>query len=364
MGNYWFDKMTEIQFNFEGKTDNWTKKFDKIKSILDGRKTISIDEIGLNEYVWIQRHRKDLEEGKLIEYKSNKIQELELDRFFETWEQIFEKVKDWIENNGRTPTKHSNKDLNSWLYSQRSRYKNGTLNESQIEQLNSIGFDLEGKGNENKRDRWLEMYGNLVAFRKDNPGSWPKSGADGLEGKLYNWCQANRQAQAGTHSGGRRKSLKQWKVDKLNEFGFHWSLKERNRDSWDNNLNELKKYIDKNFNLIIPQKIGEDYNPLYTWWMNQKKAIQDGKMKEEKLNRLKKLKVDLALRGRDGFSKWANKARDIAEFISEKGHYPKAGKDNTQSNLYQSLARTKRAFNNNELSEEQLKLLNELNIEL
>jgi hypothetical protein len=73
---------------------------------------------------------KKLEEGKLSDYQSKKIQELNLTRFFETWAQIFEKTKDWIKINCRTPSKHSNREMNSWLYSQRIRDKNGTLDES------------------------------------------------------------------------------------------------------------------------------------------------------------------------------------------------------------------------------------------
>ena len=98
----------------------------------------------------------------------------EFSRFFETWEQTFEKVKIWTLEKGKIPTRHSNKELYNWLCSQRIRFKNNRLNKYEINQLKSIEFDLEGKGNEKKRDRWLEMYDNLVAFKKDNPDSWPK----------------------------------------------------------------------------------------------------------------------------------------------------------------------------------------------
>ena len=364
LGNYWFDKFSAIGFNFEGRTDNWTKKFDKIQSILDGRKTISIDEIGYNEYVWIQRHRKDLEEGKLSEYQTKKVRELNLDSFFETWEQTFAKVEDWIKINGRTPTRNSNKELNSWLYSQRTRYKNGSLDESQFEKLISIGFDLEGKGNEKKRDKWLEMYDNLVAFRKDNPDSWPKFGADGLEGKLYNWCQANRQAQAGTHSGGRRKPLKQWKVDNLNELGFHWSSKDRNKDSWENNFEELKKHIDKSFDVIIPQKIGDSYNPLYTWWMNQKKFIREGKIKQEKINRLKELNIDLSIKKRE-FKDWNYYLKSLKEYVHIDGSVKIPHKIDGQPNkLYSWFNNQKVAYRKHKLAKERIESLKKIGIDL
>ncbi|WP_452602383.1 DEAD/DEAH box helicase family protein [Pontimicrobium sp. MEBiC06410] len=105
LGNYWFDKMTELQFNFEGKTDAWTTYFNKIQALLQGRESISADEIGRNEYNWVYRHKRDLEEGKLSDYQSKKVRELNLDRFFETWEQTFAKVEAWVKENGKLPTR-------------------------------------------------------------------------------------------------------------------------------------------------------------------------------------------------------------------------------------------------------------------
>jgi hypothetical protein len=87
----------------------------------------------------------------------------------------------------------------------------------------------------------------------------------------------------------------------------------------------------------------------------------------ERVNAFKDIGIDLSnlkSSGRNGFTKWSNKIREIALFKENQGHYPKAGRDKEQGNLYQSLARTKRAYQNNELSAEQIELLDELNIEL
>jgi superfamily II DNA or RNA helicase len=369
LGNYFFDKMTELSFNFEGKTDNWTKKYDKIKTLLEDLKSISEDNIGGNEYKWLYRHNRDLQEGKLSNYQSKKIQELNLSRFFETWEKTFAKVKGWIKENGKLPTRTKQKEFHSWLGSQRAVYKKDNLSEDQINKLIAIGYDLEGKGNEKKRERWLEMYDNLVAFRQDNPDSWPKFGADGLKGQLYNWIQANRQAVAGTGSGGRRKPLKQWKVDKLDELGIHWAKSDINNQLWDSKLQEVGNCIDKNGKLNLPSLINGETNLLYVWFFRQKKAFESDELSEERIKKFKQIGIDFNnfrkdQSKRDGFTKWANRVREISDFINENGHYPKVGKDKKQSNLYQSLSRTKRAFRNNELSEQQIELLNELKIKL
>ncbi|PJJ09283.1 Mrr restriction endonuclease-like protein [Flavobacterium sp. 1] len=366
--DYWYDKFTELGFNFEGKADTWTDYFFKIKNLLQTRTSISIDDIGQNEYTWIYRHRKDFSEGKLTEYQCQKIKELSLDRFFETWEQSFEKIKKWQIENLKLPTRNSNKDLHSWLNSQRSKYKNGTLSEEQIISLQSIGYYLEGKGNQDKEDRWLEMFNNLVDFKKKNSNDWPKFGSDGLEAQLYNWCQANRQAQAGTHSGGRRKELEQWKVIKLDELNFHWAKADINNRDWEINFEKFIEHLDSDGNFTLPSMVNGEINLLYRWFTNQRVSFQKNKMPSDRIQKFKEVGVSFEesenLTKRDGYSKWAKNINKIAKFIETNGHYPKAGTDTLQANLYQSLARTKRAFNETKLSEEQIALLRELNIKI
>jgi superfamily II DNA or RNA helicase len=367
LGNFWFEKMAELDFNFEGKTDNWTQYWQEIKDKLENRNSISVEELGGNAYSWIFRHRKSYEEGTLSDYQNKKIEELKLDRFFETWEQTFDKIKEWVGKNGKLPTRTTQKDYHSWLGSQRSRYNNKRLSDDQIKSLQSIGYDLDAKGKEKERARWIEMFENVSSFKSENE-SWPKFGAEGLEGQMYNWCQSQRQAQAGTHSGGKRKPLQQWQVDKLESIGFHWAKADVNDEQWEQNFNEFRKHVDSNGNLSLPSMINGEHNLLYRWFFNQRIAFQDNKIPKERLEKFKEIGIDLNIFeneiSRDGFTKWANKAREIADFIKQNGIYPKAGKDKAQSNLYQSLARTKRAYVNNELSERQLELLNELNIKL
>ena len=366
LGNYWFEKMTSIDFNFEGNIDNWTQYWQEIKALLEKRKSISVKEIGNNAYSWILRHRNKYDEGKLSEYQTRKIEELNLDRFFETWEQQFEKVKEWIDLHGKLPTRTTQKDFHSWLGSQRSRFYNDRLSENEIQLMRSIGYDLGTNGNKKKKERWLEMFENVKAF-KQATDNWPKFGVEGLEGQMYNWCQAQRQVQAGTARN--RKPLKKWQVEKLDSIGFHWSKSDVNDELWQSKLREVGKCMDKNGRLNLPSLINGKTNLVYVWFFRQKKAFESGELSEDRIRKFKEIGIDLdnlrkTRSKRDGFTKWANNVREIADFIKENGHYPKPGKDKKQGNLYQSLARTKRAYRNNELSDRQLEILADLNINL
>ena len=362
LGDYWFEKMVEIDFNFEGKTDNWTKYYEEVKSIISDRNTISIAEIGDNVYSWIIRHKKLYESGELSKYQSEKVSELNLNRFFETWDETFSKVEKWVQDNDKVPTRNTNKDLHSWLYSQRFRYKNGTLSEEQIIKLTTIGFDLEGKGKEINEQKWLSQYSEYKQFVENN-GREPSVVT---ENKLYIWVQSQRAHYAGNLRN--RNAMPQNRLDLLNSVGFNWVGEGPGGDeSWENNFLLFSQKIDSFGNINLPTHIDGAINPLYTWWFNQKRAFENGKLSEIKITRFQEIGFDFNdsknNSQRDGFTKWSKRLIEIADFIKINGHYPRAGKDKLESNLYQSLARTKRSYKEGELSEKQLELLKKLKIE-
>lgn len=360
LGNYWFDKMSSLDFNFEGHIDNWSAKFEEYYALVESKKSVSKNDIGIKAYSWIMLQINKDDKGELVKNQSEKLTKIR--EYFNSWNDTFSELKSWVNKNGKLPTRTTQKDFDSWLSSQRSVYKNNKLSDEQIQSLQSLGYDLDTKGKEKERNRWIEMFENVKTFKSKND-CWPKFGADELEGQMYNWCQAQRQAQAGTHSGGRRKPLQQWQVDKLESIGFHWAKSDVNDEQWEQNYNDLKEFL-KNHNLSELMST----NKLWKWIYNQQSYYEKAGFDEIKNKRLLELGVDISQRissnGRDGFGKWSGKLMEIVKFIKENGHYPKAGKDKTQTNLYQSLARTKKAFMNNELSKKQLELLSELKIEL
>jgi superfamily II DNA or RNA helicase len=363
LSNYWFDKMAKLGFNFEGKLDNWTKYYEEVKGIITDRDSISISDIGENAYSWITRHKKLNEKGELTKYQSEKLSELDLSRFFETWDETFAKVEKWVHEKNKIPTKASNKDLYSWLYSQRSRYKNGTLLNEQIANLITIGFDLEGKGKEINEQKWLAQFTEYKQFVEFNG----KEPSVVTENKLYIWVQSQRAHYAGNLRN--RNTMPQNRLDLLNSIGFNWVGEGQGGDeSWENNFMIFSQNIDSIGNINLPTHIDGVINSLYTWWVNQKKAFENGKMPEIRISRFKDIGIDFNksknISGRDGFTRWAKKLIEIADFIKVNGHYPVARKDKLEYNLYQSLARTKRSYKDGELSEKQLELLKELKIEI
>ena len=361
LGNYWFDKLTKIDFNFEGRTDNWTKYFEEVQFLLSNKKSVSAEEIGNKTYSWVLRHKKKLDEGTLSEYQTKKVQSLNLDQFFVPWEEKYERVKAWVKENDRLPTKTTNDELHIWLASQRIRYKNGTLSDEEIDKIKNLGYDLEAKGLERFEEKWLAQFNEYKEFLNQNQRE-PSYGIEN-ERQLYIWVQSQRAARAGRN----RKPLPQKRIDLLDSINFKWVGEGvGGGETWEERFQDFCLHIKPNGKLVLPSRINGQRNPLYSWWINQNIAFEKGELSSDRIQQFQNVKIELGKSEnnsvQDGFTKWSNKLHEIADFINKNGQYPRAGKDNEQRNLYQSLARTKRAFKNNELSEKQLELLKELNI--
>jgi hypothetical protein len=180
---------------------------------------ITPESIGKNEYQWVLRHKRKYDKNELSEYEACKIEELKLERFFESWDAKFELVEKWLLEHRRFPTKTTNKTLYQWLMSQRLSYKNGNLDLSKSAKLREITFDLDATGNEKMKEKWLDQLNNYKTFLETNTRE-PSANNDEYEKSLYIWAQAQRAVYAG--SAKNRKALPQDKIDALNSIKFTW----------------------------------------------------------------------------------------------------------------------------------------------
>ncbi len=279
----WFEKMMDISFNFESKTNAWNKRYLQVKAKVESTLDISVDAIGAKDNNWIYRHKKLLDEGKLSSEQAKLIKELNLDLFYENWDVKFKRASKWFLDNSKISTNSTNKELSSWFASQRSIFRKGKLSEEQIQKLESIGYDLYTRGNERRDEKWRDKYNELKEFIDINR-RYPLYISDGKEKVLYLWCQAQRQAQAGTAL--KRRILDQWKVDLLNDINFTWSLD----DKWDRMYQELKDIVESE----RYEELSSSSEGVGRWLYNQKRRLKiKGIEYPERVKRLKELDIDL-----------------------------------------------------------------------
>ena len=103
--------------------------------------------------------------------------------------------------------------LGVWISTQRTKYKEGSLENWKIEKLNQIDFSWAPL-----IEDWNKQYGYLNQFRKKYPNRWPKQDefypSDNPLGKWCSWKRSNK------------KNLESWQIEKLDAIGFPWNLNE------------------------------------------------------------------------------------------------------------------------------------------
>lgn len=361
LGEFWYNKLAEINFNFKGSADNWLKNYNKMKKLIEEHDSILTTVIGDAAYNWVLRHKKKLDEGTLTAERAALVRQLQLQRFFISWDSRFNMLKQWVEENGKLPSRNAHKENNSWLYSQRARYKKGNLSEERTEKLKSIGFNPESRGREHQEKKWLEKLNQYKSFLEDH-GKEPSYFAnDEDEKRLYLWIMAQRAVKAGTARN--RNPLSKERTDKLNAVSFGWVGRGPGSVTWHERFEEFKKYIQADGSLVLRQNIDGKRNITYTWWAAQKRAFKKGKLSAERISKLKKA-GDINLHTTSRWTKWVNRMKDIAAFIEKNGSYPKARNPYEEDKLYQSRLRIRRDYRAGQLSDKQLRLINELNMEL
>jgi hypothetical protein len=290
MEDWQFEKLISIGFAFEGKTDNWFERYSVVKILIEEKKSVSTAIIGDTHYAWLRNNWIKFQEGGLNGRQATAIEGLGLQAYFPTWEEDFEKVRQWVLSHKKIPNRRSYSDGHSWLMSQRATFKKNRLSTEQINLLSSIGFEPEPKGDERDAETWkirLQDYTTYMVTKKDGKiGKYPTP--------VYNWVQGQR----AVYNKGKvkRRPLEDWKVEALNAIGFKWSHKEVLEEEWNDQYDRMRNFLfDKGLEELINEngKTSESYN----WLQSQMKKFRSASLDSNRENRLRLLGFNFAGRG-------------------------------------------------------------------
>lgn len=281
----WRDKLLAINFNLEGRLDNWKDRFEELKTYISTHHQAPSSDSNL--YVWARLQYKTFDE--LSVEKQHLLNSINFLQYFEenSWEKRYAEVQEFILFYKKAPTKKSNQELYSWLTVQRAKYRNNELSDTEKQALLNLGVDLNPI--DKREDTWNLKYEALKKFREKHPDRWPSFFSDGIEKRLYQWCQAQRQVYAGT--ARRRKELSKERIEKLNQISFHWSLDELIDRNWDENFQKLQEFVSQTRTTIVPATLNGKINSLYTWLRRQKKLMEAHRLPLDKIEKLKTLGV-------------------------------------------------------------------------
>lgn len=179
-------------------------------------------------------------------------------------------------NNTVKVTKSIDSKLSRWCDVQ--RLNRDSLSEIQIKLLNDIGFkwNVLDEEFEEKIQELLEYkaeYGDLLVPRRyaENP-------------KLANWVHRIRNPKD-------KALLSEYKLNKLNEIGFVWSIEDYN---WNLKFEELSNYY-KEINYKGGKIEKYSIKSLGDWSNRQRVAYRKGRLSEERIRKLKSINFMLEI---------------------------------------------------------------------
>lgn len=267
------------------------------------------------------------------------------------WHTNFNKLKQFKEKNGHFPHTedvNSNKKaaaLITWGSSQRIKYRKGTLDNSRIALLNSIGFPLNIPTAD---ELWNKNYAALKIIVEEL-GKFPLT-EEIPDKRLKIWVANQRKF----YLNGK---LYEDKVDKLNELNFPWDKKEY---IWQRQYEILEKYVEE---FHCAPSTGDVYCNFGVgqWYKKQRDAIKKGNLSAEHTEKINALNITY---DRYCDEQWMKRFELLKRFISEKNRFPYSEEIYDGVALYNWINWQRQRYKNGTLNDKCIELFKSIDLDL
>lgn len=227
----------------------------------------------------------------------------------QSWEEMYLELEDYLKEHGNcVPNTHETK-LGRWVSTQRNRYRKGELDDSQIRDLNSIGFEWRLKEREGPAESWDDMFQNLLAYKQEHGNC----NVPALTTKLGRWVSTQRMRKRGAQQGA--EPLSEDHIAKLESIGFVWRQKAHSGFKWwDEMYEELEEYHQSHRNCLVKKTDGK----LGSWVSIQRQRRRKGHLSETQIEMLDELgfEWDLGI----VYQTWEENFQQLEDFHRSNGH--------------------------------------------
>ncbi|MDB4739198.1 Helicase associated domain protein [Akkermansiaceae bacterium] len=190
----------------------------------------------------------------------------EIDERLGFWEINFQKLVAYKEEHGDCVVPHDwkEKQLITWVTTQRTTKRKGTLNTKKIKRLDELGFVWNPD-----QEKWDFHFKVLVTYKKEYgdclvPKQWENQ-------KLTRWINKQR---------SKKSNLDAEKIKRLDELGFVWNLRQ---EAWELKFQALKNYQQKHGNCSVTAANNKE---LAMWVTTQRTSKKRNTLNPKKIKRL------------------------------------------------------------------------------
>lgn len=250
------------------------------KGIVEYFEMKSCGNIGTRKLIKVEGFKNILLESKEIDL--NKWNDSIMDcvwKCIDNFNAVYEKLKNWVEENKRIPSDKSKntleKQLGRWCSRKRVDKKQNRLEKDKIDKLEKI------TGWYWKQDSFNELYIKLIDWMTDNDNKIPsKRGKNQIEKQLGHWCSGKKKFK-------KKGKLEKDKIDKLEKLP-NWRWYSSN-DSFDELHRKLIQWLNDNNKLPSEHSKNQIEKQLGIWCKNKRQHKKKGKLEKDKIDKLEKL---------------------------------------------------------------------------
>lgn len=290
----------------------------------------------------------------------------------EEWNEAFQELLNF-HNEFKTfviPTGEKYQRLRLWCATQRIFNNKGSIQKHRFDKLNDLGFPWKLKKGRRRTNepvernsysaQWEEMFKVLVSYHKTH-GNYQVP-LDKENGTLRRWMQTQQTLK-------RKGTISPERLQKLNDIDFPWAIEspsipnrfgKDNEGYWLKMFDQLFSFVIKHNHAIIPR--GDDATkPLALWLVKQRKLFREGKMSQEKIEKFKRINVDLAYsRNHEFESIWMKRYNELVEFKTKFGHCSPSAKKIEEKSIGTWVLLQRMDRKKNKLDDNKIKLLDNI----
>lgn len=276
------DKLESIGFIWDLLVAEWEMMFVQLKEY----NAVHGNEKGiLNKYknksdlsVWATRQRKAYKQGKLSEYRIEKLESIGFSwlPFDDNWEDMIIQLREYFTKYGNcdVPQQYkANQKFANWCTTQRGLYNKNKLSQDRIVSLQVLGFvwnplECEWQNMFRSMNEYKITYGNCNVPKRYND-----------DPDLGRWCQQQRVMY-------KRNLICMERISKLESIGFVWNTL---IEKWEVMFLKLAEYCKNNGNSDVPISYIIEDERLGLWVSVQRRRYEKKKLSEDRINRLNSL---------------------------------------------------------------------------
>jgi superfamily II DNA or RNA helicase len=292
---------------------------------------------------WSSTQRKSLKEERILPERKKLLESIGFIWNIEDlkWQQRYEELKELLKTTSWKKLYGKNKPLFHWVHSQRGYRREGVLRENRILLLNLLEIEWNPM-----KDHWDTMYEKLLLFKTQEGHCRVPS----LKNGLGRWVFTQRQNYY-------KKILAPEQINKLEAIGFQWDGKFNIKNNWNTFYETAVAFFEKHGHLKVGKKENKE---LSEWLVRQRLRKKAGGMNDDEENKLNCLDFNWQLKEEILEKEWLKKLDELKLFKQKNGHcsFPQKSKQNLPLGTW--VHNQRRNKRNKILSEERIRLLNEI----